>query len=868
VKLSFPAPFFLTLRNLRSRKGRTALTLLGIVLGVAVVLAIQITNQTTLDSLHQVFDRATGKASLMVVPSSQDGQELGKDLLVDIEKVQGIQVASPSVQVRTLLAKEASAWQIEFSMGGIASGNMFVLYGIDPKIDPQVRVYQLVSGRLPGEGKYEVVITQEYAEEKNLQLGNQLELLAPQGVARLKIVGLLSNEGVALLNNGVVGFAALSVVQELYDRGEKFDEIALVVDQAISDNPHALAKLNQDLRRRIGKLGDVVYPGGRGQVVSQMLATYQLGLSFFSFIAVFVGAFLIYNTFTMTVTERTREIGMLRALGMSRKQVLRSILSEALILSLAGSAVGLGAGILLARGLIHLIGNVVTPQQGGMSITWQALSASMGMGISVTLASAFIPGIQAARVSPLEAMRVRSHSHEKISSMFWIIGLGLMLAGYVMIYRMHWPDALIYPIGTTAAFMILLGATLTVTIVVGALEYVTRPIATWLYGNEGAIGSANVRRSVWRTTLTVASLLIALTMIISITSVSFSFEKDMSAWIDSALGGDLYVRGAIPLRESFARNLQNVPGVAVVTPIRVISVRVSQQSLPPGVTEDTFYFNAIDPQSYRLVADMEFLANQGKDQDNWDRLSRGSALFISNITADRYNLKQGDKLSLQTRRGERDFYVAAVVLDFTGQRGVIYGTYDDLHNLFSEQGVDRFTIKVKEGYDINQVGQEIEDRYQKRRHISIQTTQAFKDSILGLVNQSFRLFDVLSIIGVVIGGMGVVNTLTMNVMERQREIGALRSLGMTRHQTTRMVLAESLALGIMGGFYGLGLGYIMAQVFILAMNLMIGYDLVYRFTPNPYIVGVFIALGVVQVSAFYPARRAARVNIVEAIKHE
>ena len=154
MNIHLPAPFFLTLRNLRSRKGRTALTLLGIVLGVAVVLAIQITNQTTLDSLHQVFDRATGKASLMVVPSSQDSQDLGEALLADIQKVRGVQVASPSVQERTLLASEAGGWQIEFSMGGVASGNMFVLYGVDPDLDPQVRVYQLTDGRLPKKGKY------------------------------------------------------------------------------------------------------------------------------------------------------------------------------------------------------------------------------------------------------------------------------------------------------------------------------------------------------------------------------------------------------------------------------------------------------------------------------------------------------------------------------------------------------------------------------------------------------------------------------------------------------------------------------------------------------------------------------------------
>ena len=136
------------------------------------------------------------------------------------------------------------------------------------------------------------------------------------------------------------------------------------------------------------------------------------------------------------------------------------------------------------------------------------------------------------------------------------------------------------------------------------------------------------------------------------------------------------------------------------------------------------------------------------------------------------------------------------------------------------------------------------------------------------MDQSFRLFDVLNLIGVIIGALGVINTLTMNVIERQREIGGLRSLGMKRRQVLRMVLAEALALGLMGGVYGVVIGYVIAQVIILGTNLMTGYDLVYRFTPKPYLIGAVIALVVVQAAAIYPARRAARVNIVEAIKHE
>jgi putative ABC transport system permease protein len=613
----------------------------------------------------------------------------------------------------------------------------------------------------------------------------------------------------------------------------------------------------------------VIYPAARGQLVSQMMATYQLGLSFFSLIAVFVGAFLIYNTFSMTIVERTREIGMLRAIGLNRWGVIQMVLAEALLLSFVGSLLGLGTGLLLSRGLIRIVGKVIIPIEGLGGVPLQGLLESLGVGVGVTLGAALLPAVQAARISPLEALRVRARSVERLRPGVWQAGLGLLLVGYIALYRMNWPDAILFPAGSASILVLLLGATLTVALATRPLERVSRPLAKALYGREGALGSANVRRSVSRTTLTVASLMVALTMIIGINSLAFSFKEDLTSWIVNALGGDLYVRSPIRMRESFAPQLASTPGVAAVTPTRLLSVRAASRSVPAGSNvDDRMTFNAFDPVTFRQIGDMQFANAQGEGERNWQTLQGGEAVFISDVVADRYKLKQGDMIYLRTRQGEQGFKVAAVVMDFTGQGLVVYGTYADMKRWFGESGVDRFTLKVSPGYSVEAVGKQIEDRFQKRWNISVQTTQDFKNSLLNLMNQSFRLFDVLTLIGVIIGTLGVINTLTMNVIERQQEIGGLRSLGMTRRQVLRMVLAEALALGVMGGIYGLGFGYVIAEVMVRGTNLMIGYNLAYLFTAQPYLVGAAIALGVVQLAAFAPARRAARVNIVEAIKHE
>ena len=433
---------FLARRDLSAHRGRTLLTLMGITLGVAVVLAIQVTNQTTLDSLRGVFDRTTGRAALLIVPVNASKQPLDQDILEKASSIAGVAAAAPSIQASTLLASDAASWQIAFSMNGIAAGNYFLLFGVDPELDPAVRVYILETGRLPKPGKYELVIPAEFAREKKILVGDRLEILVEDGTATLEVVGLLSSEGVAMLNDGSVGFAPLEVVQDLFGREGELDEISLGLAPAVSDDPNQLEGFKDRLSERLGDQARVVYPAARGQLVSQMLATYQLGLTFFSVIAIFVGAFLIYNAFSMTVVERTREIGMLRAVGMSRVHVLRMILAEAGLLSLVGSTSGLLVGFGLARGLIRLLGQIAAPTGNDrLSVPPQVILQSIAVGIGVTLVAALIPGLQAARISPLEALSVRSYTTGKARPILWIIGLILLAGGWLMTYRIPWPPA-------------------------------------------------------------------------------------------------------------------------------------------------------------------------------------------------------------------------------------------------------------------------------------------------------------------------------------------------------------------------------------------------------------------------------------------
>jgi len=866
----FLTPIVLAFRNMRARWMRTALTGLGIVLGVAVILAIAIANDSTLRSIRAVFDETTGQASLVVLPSTASGEGLAGGTLARVAAVEGVTAAAPAVQAVTLLAREAENWQIAIGINGQVAGNHLVLFGVDPRLDRQVRQYDLAAGRWLESDAYEAILTDKYALDRGLAVGDDLVILTPAGQARLEIVGLVAYGGAGLINDGSVAFVPLPVAQDLFARGDSLDEVAVVAAPETAASPAALADLKERLADRLGQGYEVVYPAARGQLVSQMLATYQQGLSFFSVVALFVGAFLIYNAFSMTILERTRELGLLRALGMNRRQIFQLVLAEAAVLGGLGSALGVAFGLALARGLIVMLGGVVATEINTISVPLDGLAQSLAVGGVVTVGSALAPALQAARTSPLEALRVVGRSaaaRPRRSSVF--SGAALLFTAWAALYPLEWRPEVNFPVGSAAILLLMLGATLLVPAVAPPAERLARPLALAVFGPEGALGAGNVRRAAGRTALTVAALLVGIAMVIANSALATAFTRDISGWIETALGGDLYVRAPLPLREQFERQLAAVPGVGAITKIRYFPVRVAPADVPPGgEVDDDLIFAALDPASYRSVADIEFAAGQGDPEAAWARLAQGDALFISTVVADLFDVGQDDTFRLVTRRGEHDFQVAAVVVDFTGQGFIVSGVWSDMRRWFGHSGVDRFTIAVAPGHTTAQVQTAIEDRYGASRNVSVETIEEFKAKILEVSAQSFRLFDVLSVIGLVVAALGVINTLMMNVLERQREIGSLRAMGLTRWQTTKMVLAEAATLGVIGGAFGLGFGYALSQVFVNALNEMTGYDLVYVFEWAPFLAGAVVAVVVSQLAALYPAWKAAGVNIVEAVKHE
>jgi putative ABC transport system permease protein len=855
----------LTLRSIRTRPIRLLLSAFGIILGVAGILAIGITNQTALESITRLFENTSGKANLVVTAAEVETEGFKQQIAQKVAGFPGISLAVPSIQIQTILADEAAPSEIGLSFFGTSMGGLS-LYGIDPRLDQEVREYNLTAGRFlePDSSQAEVVLVENYAAENEIEIGDAIEIVGGNQLLRLRVVGLIAREGPGQLNNGAFGVIPLEYAQKVFYRDGKIDQIDLIVEPEFRKSAD-LEAIKTSLQNYLGEAYSVIFPAAQGKQMTQMLGNYQIGLNFMSGMAIFVGAFLIYNAFSMTVIERTREFGLLRTIGFTRSQVTRQVMSEAMVLGIFSSLLGVVLGIQVAQGLASMMGSLLSQTLTIGQVPRDLIATGLVVGVVATFIAAAIPAIQAGRISPLEALRIRALAREGwLIRHGWWFGLLLLIVSTIILIINPFPYDVQFRLGSLVVFSLFFGGTLMIPVTVGLWERILRPFIRLLYGSSGQIGSSNIQRARMRTTLTVAALMIGVAMIIVVWAMTGSFKGDLDEWLQGYIGGDLYVTSSVPMRADVWKRLQALEGVAAVAPVRYFEV----DWIPPGGDKEKISAMGIDPASYTQVTSFVFSKSETVPQQALNRLAAGSSIFISSVISEKYRLKPGDSVSLVTRSGPRDFEVAGIVVDFYNQGMVIDVNWADMNRYFRQKDANTYLVKVEPGIPPDLVRQRIDVLYGKRDHLTVESNQAILSRISALMQQAFSLFDILAVIAIMVGFFGITNTMTMNVIERTQEIGMLRGVGMTRGQVLRMILAEAGIMGVIGGLIGLAFGVILSHIFLQAMTAMSGYSISYALPNDRIWLAMLIAIVVANLAAILPAARAARVKILEAIQYE
>lgn len=490
---------------------------------------------------------------------------------------------------------------------------------------------------------------------------------------------------------------------------------------------------------------------------------------------------------------------------------------------------------------------------------------SLFIGVIVTVIGALMPSFQAGRVSPIAALKVRGKSQDGwLIQSGWKFGLLMLLVSTAILLWNPFPYDPQFILGSLTVFFMFGGVTLVIPATVSHWEKLSRPLMRLVYKNSGLIGSRNIERSKIRTTITIAALLIGVAMILVVRIMTSSFSQDLFSWINAYMGGDIYVHSSIALRSDMANQISGVSGVDAATPISYQGV----EFLTPEGALEQLTFMAVDPATYSRVTNFLFSDSNLDEKMALTKLNDGGVIFISSVLAEKFNLQVGDRLWLRTNHGFQDFEIAGVNVDFYNQGLVVTGNQHDLRRYFRSNEISTILVKVNPDFVISDVMGKLDQLLGKRYNLSFEANDAIRESILVLMDQAFSMFDVMGVLAVLISSLGIVNTLTMNVMERIQEIGMLRAIGMTRSQVIKMVLSEAGLMGVIGGILGLLFGVLLSKIFLTGMTAISGYKLDLVIPIGGIITSLIVALVVSQVAAIQPARKAARTNVLEAIHYE
>ena len=837
-------------RSLRARRGRTALTVVGIALGVGVLFASLATNEGIAQSVNGTVVELIGTADLRVAAFDERG--LSDATVAAIRATPGVAVAAPRIERRTFIATTLGA--------GPAVEPPIAILAVDPAVDPQV--HDLVgtatlAAAPPGAPR--ALVSATLAAEAGLHLGSTFTLmgLADPSVSTVTVSGILAGDGPLLGSSGRTAVITIDEARTVFG---------------------PLGTTEVDLRLAPGATVDGVTAALRGRLVNEpyvlsrpadiaaslraSTADFQATTALLAAVALFVGAFLIFNTLSMTVTERTREVGLLRAAGASRGQVARFVLVQALALGVAGSAVGIAIGLGLAALMARYVQGISSLPAGGLTVPPVGVLIALGGGVAVTLAAALEPAIRAGRISPIDALRARPFEARAGSRarLRWIVVVFAVvaLAGLAL-----WPTGGTAgaPLRALVVYAILLAATMVSPFVLAPLGRLAGiPFALILRTEERlARGSAVRDRS--RTALTVGALLVGLAMVVAVGSVALNARRAAESWLVDVVPGDEVVTSIVPVAIDSSGpvvTLAAVPGVVRVTPIATFAAAYD------GIRVDASAMSGAN-----LLADGRLTFVAGDRIAALTALDGGGTVILPQSQANRLGLHVGDTMSF-TVGGPQPIanlrvsgIVARTLPGLTGE-SILMG-WSDATSRFGVLGADSFAVRFAPGTAAT-TGPAL-DAAARQLALEPNTLATIQGAISGALAQVFSLFDALAAVAVLVAGLGIVNTLTMNVVERVREIGILRATGMTRRQVWRMVVVEAGILGIVGAVLGCSAGLAAGAALILLAggSLAAGpIEIPWAAMGLSAVFGVAVAM----LAAYYPARLASGISIVRAVQYE
>lgn len=849
----------LGLKSLWARKVRALLTSFAVFLGVAFVAGSFVLTDTIFAAFDEIFSESLKGTSVVVTAENPVEQESGEIPTISASLLPRV-VRTPGVREAAGAIFTPGAF---FNAENEKIGNKFAPKFISSTLPGELESLNYVEGHMP-RGPTEASLDKAAAEDADLRPGDTIKLIGQGNLRSFKLVGL-TQLGNASFGGASIAQVTLPVAQRLTHKRGRFDQISIAADDGVS----AVA-----LKRRIAKR----MPAGvrvetaaesadrSSDEIRDNLGFLRTFLLVFGFIAVFVGSFLIFNTFSITVAQRVSEFGMLRTLGASRPQILTTVMVEALAIGLLGALLGIGGGFLIAKAINALFEAIgIDLPTTSLVLESRTVVVALLVGVVVTLVSSLIPALRSTRVPPIAALhsfrpaptRKRRLVYLALSVLLGVAGLAMVLLG-------------LFGSGSAGARAGLMGGgAVAVVFAVSLFSPRLVPplafVAGWPLERfrhlTGRLARENAQRNPSRTAVTAAALMIGVTLVAFVTVFAAGLKSTVAQVVDENFAGGLVIQntdGFSPIPNATAKAAEKVPGVALVATIRGAEAKVLERQGPGAKTR-------VNAPSRDIGQTMNIEWEKGGPRTLLSL--RDEQAIVSDDFAGKYDLDVGDRFGLLAQtRATPAFTVAGQFDSKLGVLGNVLVTQRVMARDFDQtQDLTDF-VKVEEGANAEQVQALLTAGVETAFPVAeVLNQQELKESREEQINQLVSLVYALLAFAVIISLFGIANTLALSIHERTRELGMLRAIGMSRRQVRRMIRYEAVITALIGGILGLVLGLIFATLIAQPLKDE-GFTLSYP-VGSLIVLLVFAAvLGVI--AAILPARRASRLDVLESLQYE
>ena len=828
----------LSYRSLIRRKGRYGLTAAGTALGVAVLFGVLLANRSTTDALDRAVHGAAGKTDVLVGPVGSFDAVLPAATEQQLAALPDVQAAVGSLGMRSAIGWRTSGED------GFEQNDILFLNGIDYERTRRLQDFDLAEGRLFEPGRPEVVIAETFTDRADIGVGADVTVATPSGMQPVKVVGILRASGAGLSNEGRVAFTSLPIATLMYGRGDAFTRIAVDLDDGVDR-----AAWIDEHRETLGESLSLQDARNLDQGFRSFVNGVNGALTLLSAIALFVGGFLIFLTFSLTVAENTRVYGTLRALGARPRQVRRVVVAEAALLGLFSSVVGLFIGYGIAALVVQVTQSLLTLDIAVATLPVAPAILCVVVGVVVSVIAAWLPARRAAALSPVAAMRQGAAASGRMTSG----RAGAVLLAIGVIVSLVAPGQAVRSLG---ALVLLLGAVLLVPPLLRPLARVLGAVTRRLAPGVGDIAVMHLVKERSRSAYTLALVMVVLAMILSVGATNQAMAKTLDEIVDRQAGRNVQVFAAGAFDPSVEPRLASVDGVTTTSPVRFGMTDVVTDQGEPTET----FATVVDPATYFEVASFPWV--DGDDESARAALAAGGSVLLP----ESLGIGRGDDVQIRTADGLRPFTVAGTYAVLGPGFGLVAGVAD--LESFGTGRPNGYLLGFDDGADPDLIRHQIFTDVLPNQGVFVDTTEMVRDRARTQLSTFFSLGYATLAIAAIVGMLGLANTLIVSVITRTREVGVLRSIGARRRQVRGMVLVEAVTLAMVALALAVPLSAVLAAGIISGQRATLGFTVDFLFPWALVPILGLVTLLLAGLASLLPARRAGRMEIVTALRFD